>query len=176
MNKRILGVPILCWLIAGLLWFAPIGFAQEVSELKPDLQAFPAYGLAVVQDCLGCTKKLIFSTTTWNNGNGPLELRAGETGPAGQNVYQRVYLDNGDFYDRHAGTFEWHPLHNHFHFNDYALYTLQPVNAPGGSQRTSSKTTFCIIDTDHIDPSLPGAAQSPVYVTCNPDVQGMSVG
>ena len=33
------------------------------------------------------------------------------------------------------------------HFNDYALYTLQPVNAPGGSLRTGAKTTFCVMDT-----------------------------
>jgi hypothetical protein len=79
-------------------------------------------------------------------------------------------------YDRHAGTFEWHPTHNHFHFGDYALYTLQPVNAPGGSQRTSSKTTFCVMDTTKVNTSLPGAPAEPVYTACGREVQGMSVG
>ena len=37
------------------------------------------------------------------------------------------------------------------HFNDYALYTLQPVNAPGGSLRTGAKTTFCVMDTTPIN-------------------------
>src|SRR4029453_11094135 len=117
-------------------------------------------------------------TTSWNSGDGPLELRAGEidTGSSRQNVYQRVYLSDGGFYDRLAGTFVWHPAHNHFHFEDYAIYTLQPVNAPGGSQRIGSKTTFCIIDTTPVHPSLPGAPPTPVYTTCGPAIQGMSVG
>ena len=121
---------------------------------------------------------LIFSMTSWNNGAGPLELRAGEgdntTGK--QKVYQRVFLNDGNYYDRLAGSFDWHPAHNHFHFNNYALYTLQPVDAPGGSQRTGSKTTFCIMDTDPIDTSLPGAPNQSVYSGCGNVVQGMSVG
>lgn len=68
----------------------------------------------------------------------------------------------------------WHPGHQHFHFEDYALYTLQPVGAPGLSQRTSAKTTFCVVDTDHVDPNLGNS--NPVYAFCGVDVQGMSVG
>jgi hypothetical protein len=63
-----------------------------------------------------------------------------------------------------------------FHFNNYALYTLQPIDAPGGSQRTGSKTTFCIMDTDAIDTSLPGAPNQSVYSGCGSVVHGMSVG
>lgn len=177
MNKRIFYVPVRfrCRLIAGLVLFAPIAFAQQVSERRPNLQPFQAYDLALVPDFQGGTE-LIFSMTSANSGGGPLELIAGETGSAGQNVYQRVYLTDGGFYDRLAGTFAWHPLHNHFHFADYALYTLQPVNAPGGSQRTSNKTTFCVIDTTKVNTRLPGAPKRPVYVSCGPDYQGMSVG
>lgn len=176
MENRMRGVlPIFLYcLIAGIFWFAPIGFAQQVLELKPNLQPFPASAPALVS---GGTK-LIFSTTSWNSGDGPLELRAGARDSASmkQDVYQRVYLTNGSYYDRLAGTFVWHDTHNHFHFEDYALYTLQPFNAPGGSERTSSKTTFCIIDTTPVDTSLPGAPNRAVYTTCGPDVQGMSVG
>ncbi|MGH7301746.1 MAG: lysyl oxidase family protein [Candidatus Rokuibacteriota bacterium] len=166
--------------------FAPAGYAQQVSELKPNLQPRPAFGFALVPNGLGDSVRppcpfawcLIFSTTSWNGGDGPLELHAGEidTGSSRQNVYQRVYLSDGGFYDRLAGTFVWHPAHNHFHFEDYAIYTLQPVNAPGGSQRIGSKTTFCIIDTTPINTSLPGAPPTPVYTTCGPAIQGMSVG
>jgi hypothetical protein len=162
-------------LLAGILLFVPSDSAPQVVELTPNLQAFPAFDLALVPNFTGGTR-LRFSTTTWNSGAGPLELIAGEAGPEGQNVYQRVDLSDGSFVDYHAGTFVWHPTHNHFHFEGYAVYTLQPVNAPGGSQRTSSKTTFCIIDTTKVDTRLPGAPRKPVYVSCNPDVQGMSVG
>jgi hypothetical protein len=176
MNKRAFGAPLffLFWSIVSILLFAPRSFAQVV-ELKPEIQAFPAYDLTVTTDTLG-NKKLIFSTRTWNSGDGPLELHAGETGSAGQNVYQRIYLSDGGYYDRLAGTFVWHPEHSHFHFDDYALYTLQPRNAPGGSKRTGSKTTFCIMDTDPINTSLPGAPQQAVYASCGATAQGMSIG
>ncbi len=177
MRKRTLRALLLapCWTLAGVLLVAPVAWSQQVLELKPNLQPFPASNLALVPSSVG-EATLIFSTTSWNTGEGPLELIAGETGSAGQNVYQRVRLSDGGFYDRLVGTFEWHPQHNHFHFQDYALYTLQPVNAPGGSQRTSSKTTFCVMDTTKIDGSLPGAPKRAVYTTCGPAVQGMSVG
>lgn len=152
-----------------ILGLAQASFAQN-TELKPNLKAFPAYAIIILDS------KLRFSTLTWNNGQGPLELVAGETGQPGQNVYQRVYLSDGSYYDRHAGTFEWHPQHAHFHFGDYALYTLQPVDAPGGSQRIGSKTTFCVMDTYQIDDSLAASPDQAVYVTCDNDFQGMSVG
>ena len=62
------------------------------------------------------------------------------------------------------------------HFDDYALYTLQPVNAPGASLRTGSKTTFCVMDTTKINGSLAGAPVNAVYATCGNQIQGMSVG
>jgi hypothetical protein len=165
-----------CWL-AGLCWSTPIGFAQQALDLQPNVQPLPASNPALVRDASGHTQ-LIFSTTSWNTGAGPLELRAGERDSTSlkQNVYQRIYRTDGSSYDRLAGTFVWHPEHNHFHFEDYAVYTLQPFNAPGGSARTGSKTTFCIMDTTPVNTSLPGAPARAVYTTCNPDVQGMSVG
>jgi hypothetical protein len=165
----------ICCFLAGILLFAPSDSAPQAIELKPNLQAFAAFDLALVPNFQGGTK-LIFSATTWNSGDGPLELIAGETSSAGQNVYQRVYFNDGSFDNHLAGIFVWHPTHNHFHFADYALYTLQPVNALGGSRRESSKTTFCIIDTTKVDTRLPGAPRRPVYVSCGPNVQGMSVG
>jgi hypothetical protein len=164
--------------MAGALLEPAIGSAQLV-ELRPDLQAFPAFDLAVVPDG-GGGHRLIFAALTWNGGDGPLELVARETGGSPgsevQNVYQRVFYDDGSYTEHLAGTFEYHPLHAHFHFENYALYTLQLAAAPGQSQRTGSKTTFCVIDTNRIDHKLPGAPKRSVYRWCNDDVQGMSVG
>lgn len=155
-----------------LLVLAPPRASAQVVELVPNLKAFPAFSIGL--DASGT--RLMFSTMSWNAGAGPLELRAGGGSSAGQNVYQRIYRSDGGFTDRLAGTFTWHPDHGHFHFANYALYTLQPVNAPGASDRISSKTTFCVMDTDRVDGSLPRAPAEPVYVTCNATVQGMSVG
>jgi hypothetical protein len=65
---------------------------------------------------------------------------------------------------------------NHFHFEEYALYTLRPINAPGASQRQAYKTSFCVMDTAKVDGRLPGAPKRAVFETCNSFVQGMSVG
>ena len=164
--------------LALLVWVALAGpalSAEPALELQPNLEALPADELRLETDAGGRTY-LRFSTTTWNSGLGPLELVAGEKDAAKQNIYQRIHLDDGSYYDRLAGTFVWHAEHGHFHFEDYALYTLQAANAPGASERTSSKTTFCVIDTDRINHRLLGAPKRSVYRTCSSEIQGMSVG
>ncbi|MGH7389544.1 MAG: lysyl oxidase family protein [Candidatus Rokuibacteriota bacterium] len=163
-----------CGMIVGLL--ASATSAQQAAELRPNLQPFPAFDLRLVQDFATGGRQLRFSTLSWNRGAGPLELVAGETGSQGQNVYQRVFLSDGSHQDYFAGTFVWHPAHNHFHFGDYALYHLEPVNAPGGSPKSGSKTTFCIMDTTAVDTRLAGAPRQAVYATCGSSIQGMSVG
>ena len=179
MNSYITRVPmlLLSWFTAVVFPAISIAAPRQVVELKPNLQAFPAGNLAIVQDMSGAPQ-LMFSATTWNNGDGPLVLVAGETDPATlkQKVYQRVFLSDGTFYDRVAGDFVWHPSHNHFHFEDYAVYTLQPFNAPGASARTSAKTSFCVMDNTAVDTTLPRAPNKPVYVICGNAMQGMSVG
>jgi hypothetical protein len=152
--------------------------AQAAIDLPPDLIPMPAFNVSLVTDTTAGTTTLRFSTTSWNSGTGPFELRAGpvDTGSGKQQVFQRIYTSDGGYYDHLAGWFEWHPQHNHFHFDDYALYTLQPVNAPGGSARTGQKTTFCVMDNTKVNLTLPGAPQSAVYSTCGNQIQGMSVG
>jgi hypothetical protein len=163
-------------LILGALAVIFSSYAYAAADLLPNLVAYPASSLRIADS--GGTKTLRFSTTSWNNGAGPVELRAGEIDSASgkQKVYQRIYDDAGGFRDVLAGDFIWHPLHNHFHFEDYALYTLQPINAPGASERTGSKTTFCVMDTTKVDTKLPGAPKRAVYSTCGNVTQGMSVG
>src|SRR5262245_29284790 len=147
---------------------------STATEYRPNLVATPASNLTVVRES-GVTN-LRFSTMSWNSGLGPLELRAGATdlNQLTQKVYQRVSRSDGTFYDNFAGDFVWHPEHAHFHFEDYALYRLVPVSAPGASERQSAKTTFCVMDSNKI-PNTPGPA-SAVYSTCAADVQGMSIG
>jgi hypothetical protein len=145
-------------------------------ELRPNIRALPASDLSIVTDFATGGPELRFGATTWNAGLGPLELRAGETGAGKQNVYQRIFRSDSTYYDRLAGEFTWHPDHNHFHFEDYATYVLQPLNAPGSSARTSQKTTFCVMDTDKVDARFAGAPRKAVYSACGASIQGMSVG
>jgi lysyl oxidase len=155
-----------------------LSIASEAAsqELRPNLRALPPSELQIVANASTGNPELRLTATSWNSGQGPLELIPGATGQAGQDVYQRVYTQSGGSTDYLAGTFVFHVAHNHFHFEQYAVYILKPVDAPGASQRQSYKTSFCIMDTSKIDAHLPGAPKRAVYSICNRDVQGMSIG
>lgn len=158
-----------------LLVFPGVAIAQAV-DLLPNLTPFDASDLRIAAGTNG--PELRFTTISWNHGTGPVELIPGDIDSTRtkQKVYQRVYRSDGTSYDHLAGTMEYHPDHNHFHLNGYATYTLQPVNAPGGSARTSEKTSFCLLDSILFDGSLPGSPPQKVYSTCTPAIQGISVG
>lgn len=162
-------------MIASVVMFATGAAAQ--TALPPNLKPLPASNFSLITDTIG-DSILRFSTTSWNKGTGPLQLEAGtvDTGSGKQQVYQRIFNNDGTSSLFFAGWFQWHPAHNHFHFDDYAIYELQPVDAPGGSLRTGQKTTFCVMDTTKVDGSLPGAPASAGYSTCGNQIQGMSVG
>jgi hypothetical protein len=176
MTSRSIGSLVIVAAACAMLTPATQGVRAQstVTEYRPNLVATPASGLTVVKESR--VINLRFATMSWNSGLGPLELRAGavDLNQLTRKVYQRVSLSDGTFYDNFAGDFVYHPEHAHFHFEDYALYRLVPVNAPGASERQSAKTTFCVMDTNKI-PNTPGPTTA-VYSTCGADVQGMSVG
>jgi hypothetical protein len=158
-------------LVAGL--FAGPTQGQTPEELRPNLKPFPATDIRIASG----TNDLRITATTWNAGRGPLELRGGELiGNDRQVVYQRIYRSDNSFYEQRAGEFLYHADHDHIHFEGYALYTLQPVNSPGASDRQSQKTTFCVMDNIRINLTLPGAPNDAIYFSCNFGTQGMSVG
>ena len=147
--------------------------AQTVVEQLPNITALPAFEVTAGLNLVYRNPEIRFSVTSANLGDGPLEYIGGETGRGKQNIYQRVYLSDGTFYDRRVGAFIWHPEHQHIHVENYAAYVLQALNAPGNSKRTGQKTSFCVMDTDRIG-SI-GSSQ-PHYINCDSQVQGMSVG
>ena len=157
-----------------LMFFLPvISWPQQATELLPDLQAFPAYDIELKEN-FGGVVELRFSVRTWNSGAGALELIAGDVAQGQQSVWQRVYDDQGTYQEYLAGNFVWHQGHDHFHFEDYARYTLQA--ARGGSKRNSIKTSFCLMDTELVDGQLPGAPNHSMYENCGNFFQGISVG
>jgi hypothetical protein len=147
---------------------------HAATPMPPNMKALPAADLEI--DVVSGDKLLILSTTSWNAGTGPLELRgAGPIGGGLERVYQRVEQSDGSVVEREAGTFTFHVGHDHTHFDDYAVYTLTSVANPA-TERASTKQTFCIIDTDPLMLEMPGSPQDSVYNFCGNDIQGMSVG
>ncbi|MDO8414527.1 MAG: lysyl oxidase family protein [Gallionellaceae bacterium] len=154
-----------------------LGTVSAMAEKLPNLTPFPAADLVIEPQEDGSIF-LRFTTLSWNKGSGPLELLGGNVDKVNgkQEVFQRIYSSPNSYRDVMAGSFEWHETHNHFHFDNYAIYTLQPVTANGASKRIGAKTTFCIMDTTLINHRLKGASKRPVYNACDLSVQGMSVG
>ena len=167
-----------CLVVASL---HPTAANAQAAELLPNLEPFPASDVQLVSGAGGLEVR--FSTTSWNRGIGPVELVGGEVlvpgtpdDPGSQIVYQNIYRTDGTVNRVQVGIFEYHGgTHSHFHFEDYARYTLQPINVQG-TVGNGTKVSFCLLDNTKINTRLPNAAKHAIYQTCNPDIQGISVG
>lgn len=170
---------VLAVLVAAVWLHAGVASAQVV-ELRPNLEPFSASDIVVVSGANGL--ELRFSTTSWNKGAGPMELVGGAIiddgtpdNPGLREVWQQIYRSDGTIRKELVGQFEYHGgTHSHFHLEDYAAYTLIPVGP--GAQTVGEKVSFCLLDNIKVNTRLPNAAKRPVYTTCNPDIQGISVG
>ena len=161
-------------------------------EHHPDLQTLKPSEIRITRTCsffgLGnCKKFLRFSNIAWNSGNGRLEMRPQNNATNGRTTaYQRVYSHDasGSWYlarEIPVGEFSYHSSHSHWHFEGFANYSLVTANASdtvirGTTQRSSQKTTFCIIDTNKQPVSLEHA-EPQRYTNCGQnDWTGLSVG
>lgn len=123
---------------------------------------------------------LRFGNGVANVGDGNLEIKAGPLNRNGtRKVYQRIYSSHGGYRTRLAGNFVYHPQHGHTHFADFAKYKLRKITSGGGVGSivaSSSKVSFCLIDEEVFDSTLPNYNPSPTYSYCGTTVQGISVG
>nr|MDQ3756405.1 lysyl oxidase family protein [Actinomycetota bacterium] len=128
-----------------------------------------------------------FDTLSANLGSVPLQVTAQPSDdPLNPNVSQCV-----SWYDDHVcraqepvGGFTWHDEHTHFHFEDFATYSLRRVLPDGtpdyssaGLISVSEKVSFCLIDIEQYDTDK--ASPTPFYTLANcyaPVVMGISPG
>ncbi|MDX6698114.1 MAG: hypothetical protein QOE65_1511, partial [Solirubrobacteraceae bacterium] len=149
-------------LLAALL---AAGTAQAAVSLYPDMETLPPRELALDRTDVSPDKSgvmhnvLRFSNSTWNNGEGRLEVRAQidpttHEGPA----LQRIYDTAGNYADFNVGKLYFHAVHNHYHFDNWGTYQLWTRSAwdswiasgraIGSAQYIGSKTTSCIMDEE----------------------------
>jgi hypothetical protein len=171
---------------------APAG--QEAAQgqpglLFPDLRTVAADDPVLDFEMVGGRPRYLirFSTTVWNAGEGPLELR-GDLGVDPTVVYQRVFDRGGGVTEYPTGTFSFQPSHGHWHFENFARYELwtqdayeqwlasgRTVGEPGwlGSKTTGLGEGFCLRDSR----PFTGRSGTPLrYASCETDTQGISVG
>jgi hypothetical protein len=156
---------------------------QSATDKLPDITLLPrylsnAYVTTSNPELPSGTRALRFSTASYNDGAGRLELRGGEVVGLLQRVYQRVHRTDNTWYDREAGWFVYHPGHGHIHFEDWTVFRLRrmlPASNVGEIVGAGSKTSFCIVEIVAEDPTLPGHSELPAFNGCA-QVQGLRPG
>jgi len=147
-------------------------------ELLPDLQVMPPRELYIEEGA--DVRKLRFSTTVVNIGDGPLDI-AGSYDPDSRitTATQRIHRDDGYVTEQVAGAFMFHPGHEHWHFEDFTMLELWTYDRDGEldeMKATTGKATFCAVDEVLEDDSLPHVPEGPSFLECGQGVQGISVG
>jgi len=148
-----------------------------VRELLPDLQVLPqrfatfdtpppffgdsaADGASCFQSEIedqGARRCLRFGQAMANVGDGPVEVRFST--PAGQQPpevpgAQRIHYSDGTYTDiPSVGVMHYHPIHSHYHFEDFsvsALWTMDAAGNPTGTAPVAAgrKNGFCMSDTE----------------------------
>lgn len=157
----------------------PLAVSEDA--LLPDLVPLEAEGFSLDAEGKEDALLLRFDTTSWNAGQGALELVpkgtvTGDDDVKRQIVDQRVYLEDGSTEDHPVGHFTYHEEHDHVHFDEFAKYRLYEVGDASEPNAKGDKTSFCLLDTDRIDHKLPGAPKRRQYTECDNGTQGISVG
>lgn len=123
-------------------------------------------------------KKIRFSTTFYNQGQGSLELIGKPDPEQVVMATQRIITTDGSFIEREVGEFILHPDHNHWHIEEYVVFQLwsKKNGERGELLSTTKKMSFCIWDQEAFNLFLENAPQSPRYLSCDSEIQGLSVG
>lgn len=164
------------------LCFSTSGDARG-ADLLPDVivRESDLYNNEVVTTISPGRTHLRFSTSTANIGLGRLHL-IGIMPPledGSQLVMQRIFRDDGTYWDDTSGAFLYHSTHSHTHFEDWCAYYLReilPGDGVGPVIAAGAKTSFCILDLGVYNSSLPNYNSNPFYTSCGSGVQGLSVG
>jgi hypothetical protein len=171
--------------------------AQAGPGLYPDMRTVVPQHLNLVNSQQ--REILRFSNGIANTGPGPWALRpepsieeAKAAGATSVSAVQEI-RDSGAYYkcgeqpkqvsecynvvsESVAGTFLFHPEHNHWHIGDVALFEVRKGSPTTGKivGGNSIKTTFCLIDWYKLADNSPTAER--VFFDCYTSFQGISSG
>jgi hypothetical protein len=151
-------------------------------DLVPDLIPFAPYDYHFAT--LGGRTILRFSATFWNAGRGALEINTdpntsvADGAEVRQVATQRLYQQGGGFRDQNIGTLLWHVPHAHYHYDNFGVHGLAPIDLPPGSSAPtiSQKTTFCLRDDTGVKAQGEAPRAAKHYYGCKGYSQGVSVG
>jgi hypothetical protein len=150
---------------------------RDPGLVLPDLQTLPPSEL-VIETTPDDQVLLRFSNSILNAGPGSLEV-LGVLNPRTNRIAVTQFVNTlrGDSEEHTAGEFVFHPDHDHFHLENFALYEVWSLAANGDPDTVvalTDKISYCLRDNTRSD--LREAAPGPAYTDCDQNTQGMSVG
>ena len=138
--------------------YAPSDVVPETttppSQTLPDLVALPAWGVQTFSR--RDRDFLAFNATEWDAGPGTLVVEGFRPPNAELMTAYQYFLEDGIPVGRaQVGTMEFHPEHQHWHFQQFTRYSL--LDADSGQIQVSGKQSWCLANTDALDLSVPNA-------------------
>jgi hypothetical protein len=140
---------------------APTGAPGRADEdgPMPDLRSLPAWGISLSKN----TNFLRFSATVWNAGDSPLVVDGFRRDDEDiMDAYQYYFDAEGNqtgYEPVGALHFDHKASHQHWHFEDFARYSLLDENHNEAVR--SKKEAFCLANTDSVDLTVEGAEWKP---------------
>lgn len=121
----------------------------------PDLRSLPSFAI----DLNPQQTQLRFAATVWNGGSSALVLDGFRNTDAQDfmDTYQYFFDAQGKQTGyQQVGSMRYHEAnHDHWHYQDFAQYSL--VDADKSTVGVSKKISFCLVNTDAVDLTVPGA-------------------
>jgi hypothetical protein len=126
------------------------------ADSLPDLIALPGWGMSVYEDHQ--RELLGFNATEWNEGPGTFVIEGfrGSDEPL-MDAFQYFLVDGEPVGRAEIGQLEFHAggHHNHWHFEEFTQYSL--LDADKSEVLISGKQSWCLVNTDAVDLSVPNA-------------------
>lgn len=128
----------------------------------------------------GGRRLLEFATSVANVGAGPLIIEGRTVVISGAKMtqgFQIIQKRDGGECARHAGFFEFHPAHSHWHFEDFVSYELRSGDpASGPFATTGRKASYCLLDLETVGRDTPPRQLTNQSCNSSEGRQGISVG
>ena len=157
-----------------------IAYNPKPVMFLPDLQIMPPAELYIQYDENTSRKALRFSTTVTNVGQWPLEMWGVYDPNTGKTLATQYIQSRNEVLEKFVGYFIYHPTHFHWHYENFTVFELWSYDALDGTLEqllaTTGKMSFCITDNMITHRDMKNAPATAQFPTCNPKVQGISVG
>lgn len=119
--------------------------------MLPDLLTLPPHDLRLAVNQANGSRLLRFSNSIMNLGWGPAEVWGTREDPEDHTVeiIQRVYRADGSEYSFIIGQFVFHPIHGHWHWDNFSQYEVWTVDSSGElleRAAESGKVGYCLRD------------------------------